>query len=127
MTSNAVPPSVTPPSPYEWPQDLIKPITAITKDSRAQITSTAHGFTSVDVGQTFLMIKQVLGMLQINGQNCLIQEIVDANNFTVNINSTNYYTYVSGGVAIVDSGEPPVETQGFQTFNTPFQNIAKTL
>jgi hypothetical protein len=127
MASNAVPPSVTPPSPFEWPQNLIKPITGITKDSIAKITSVAHDFTSADVGQTFLMIKQVKGMLQINGQNCLIQQIIDANNFTVNINTTEYSAYVSGGVAIVDSGEPPVETMGFQTFNTPFQNIATTL
>ena len=127
MASNAVPPSVTPPSPDEWPQDLIKPITGITKDSQAKITSIAHGFTAADVGVTFLMIKQVHGMIQINGINCLIESIVDADNITVNINTTNYFAYTSGGVIIVDSGEPPSQTQGFQTFNTPFQNIATTL
>lgn len=127
MTSNAVPPSVTPPSPNEWPQDLIKPVTGISKDSQAKVTSVAHGFTSADVGVTFVMLKQVKGMIQINGINALIQSIVDADHFTININSTNFYPYSSAGVVIVDSGEPPSETQGFQTFNTPFQNIATTL
>lgn len=124
MSSNAVPPSVTPPSPYEWPQDLIKVISGITKDSLATVTSTAHGFTSASNGMTFVMFKQVVGMIQINGMNALIQQVIDANTFTVNINTTNFSNYVSDGVLIVDSGLPPVEQQGFQYFNTPFQNIA---
>lgn len=123
MASNAVPPSVTPPSPYEWPQNLILPITGITNDNQAKVTSVAHGFTQADVGVTFIMFKQVIGMLPINGQNALIQSIVDANNFTVNITTTAYPVYRSGGVIIIDSGEPPSQTVGFQTFNTPFQNI----
>ena len=127
MSSNAVPPSVTPPSPNEWPQNLVKTITGISNGSQATVTSASHGFTSSDVGVTFLGFKQVLGMNQINGLNALIQSVVDSNNFTVNINTTNFYTYTSGGVAIVDSGQPPVETSGFQTFNTPFQNIANVL
>lgn len=127
MTSNAVPPSVTPPSPFEWPQDLIKPITGITRDHEAKVTSVGHGFTSADEGVTFLMFKQVQGMLQINGINCLIQQVIDTDNFTVNINSTNFYNYTNSGVAIVDSGQPPSQQVGFQIFNTPFQNIANTL
>jgi hypothetical protein len=127
MTSNAVPPSVTPPSPNEWPQDLVKPVTGITNDSQAKVTSIAHGFTSLDQGVTFICFKQVQGMLQINGLDCLIQKVIDADHFTVNINSTNFHTYMSGGVIIVDSGLPPIEQQGFQVFNTPFQNIATTL
>jgi hypothetical protein len=124
VTSNAVPPSVTPPSPDEWPQDLIKTITGITNNNRAVITVTDHGFISEDEGQTFLMFKQVQGMIQINGMNALIEEIIDDDSFSVNINSTSFYPYSSSGVAIVDSGLPPVQTSGFQTFNTPFQNIA---
>lgn len=124
MTSNAVAPAVTAPSPDEWPQDLIKTITAITRASQAQITSASHAFTSADEGQTFLMFKQVKGMIQINGMNALIQDVIDTDNFTVNINSTNFFNYSSAGVAIVDSGQPVTETSGFQTFNTPFQNIA---
>lgn len=127
MTSNAVPPSVTPPSPDEWPQDYVKTVTSITRDSRATVTCVGHGFTSLDQGVTFLMFKQVQGMLQINGIDCLIQEVIDSDNFTVNINSTNFHDYMSGGVVIVDSSLPPSQTIGFQTFNRPFQNIATTL
>lgn len=124
MSSNAVPLSVTPPSPDEWPQDLIKTITGITKDSVATVTSTAHGFTGDDVGVTFICFKQVEGMTQINGLNALIQSVVDVDHFTVNINTTNFYTYASNGVVIVDTGLPPTQTAGFQTFNRPFQNVA---
>ena len=123
MTSNAVPPSVTPPSPNEWPS-TIKPITGITKASQAKITCPTHGFTSSDVGVTSVMLLQVKGMLPINGVAGLIQSIVDVNNFTVNINTNFFPIYRSGGVISILTGEPPVETVGFQTFNTPFQNIA---
>lgn len=124
MTSNAVPPSVTPPSPYEWPQGLIKPITGITNDSEATVTCTAHGFTSADVNQTTVMFLQVVGMLPINGVPGVVQQVVDVNNFKVNVNTTNFPIYRSAGVISILTGEPPVQQQGFQFFNTPFQNIA---
>lgn len=124
MTSNAVPPSVTPPSPNEWPQDLIKVLTGITNDSMALITCPSHGFTTTDQQTTSVMFLQVVGMLPINGMPGVIQEIVNANQFTVNINTTNFPIYRSAGVISVLTGQPPVEKQGFQYFNTPFQNIA---
>jgi hypothetical protein len=125
MASNAVPPSVTPPSPFEWPE-TIKAITNVTTDSQAKVTCPTHGFGSEDVGQTFVMFLQVKGMLPINGLSGLIQSIVDANNFTVDVNTTFFPIYRSGGVISILTGQPPVETVGFQTFNTPFQNIATT-
>lgn len=124
MTSNAIPPSVTYPSPNEWPQDLIKSISNITRDSHAKITSTGHGFTSASENITFVSFKQVKGMIQINGLDALIIQILDADNFLVNIDSTNFFNYVSNGIVIVDSGLPPTQQSSFQTFNTPFQNIA---
>ena len=125
MTSNAVPPSVTPPSPNEWPQTVF-PITGITNDSQATVTCAAYPFTSQDQGQTFLTFKQVQGMLPINGITALIQQVIDSSHFTVNVNTTNFPIYRGGGVICIDSGQPPVETVGFQTFNTPFQNTATT-
>ncbi len=127
MTSNAVPPAVTYPSPYEWPQDLVKDISNIIRDAVTTVTCTDHGFTSLDEGVTFICFKQVKGMLQINGLNALIQTVIDADNFTVNIDSLNFYQYRGAGVIIVDSGQPPIQRRGFQVFNTPFQNIAQTL
>ena len=65
-------------------------------------------------------------MLPINGQPGLIQQIVDMDNFTVNINTTFDPPYGGGGVISIVTGQPPVEQAGFQYFNTPFQNIATT-
>lgn len=118
-----IPPSVTYPSPNEWPNTL-RTITGITQAAQAQITSPSHGFTSQDVDLTTVDFLQVRGMIQINGLPGVIQQIIDANNFIVNINTTQFFPYSSGGVASVVTGIPPIETQGFQTGNTPFQNIA---
>lgn len=125
MSSNAVPPSVTPPSPYEWPQ-TIKKITNISSGSVAVVTCPTHGFTSEDQGQTSVMFLHVVGMLPINGTPGIIQQVIDVDNFTVNVDTTNFPIYRSGGVISILTGQPAVETVGFQTFNTPFQNIATT-
>lgn len=119
----ANPPSVTYPSPNEWPA-TIRIISGITKAAQAQITSTAHGFTSADVNITSVDFLHVNGMIQINGLPGLILSIVDVNNFIVNINTSAFSAYTSGGYANILTGIPPIETVGQQTFNTPFQNIA---
>ena len=119
----SVPPSVTPPSPDEWPNTL-RSLTGIAKGSVTTITCPSHGFTSDDEGVTSVMFKQVQGMVQINGLNAVVQEVVDASTFTVNINSTNFFSYSSDGVIVIDTGVPAIETEGSQTFNTPFQNTA---
>jgi len=121
--SNPIPPSVTPPSPNEWPQ-TIKSISGVTRNNIAEVTCTTHGFTSEDEGVTFVLFKQVQGMLPINGLSALIQKVIDVDHFTVNIDSTNFPNYTSGGVISILTGQPPSEQQGFQIFNRPFQNIA---
>lgn len=98
-------------------------ITGITRDSQAVVTIVDHGFDSTDEGVTFGTFKQVQGMIQINGVTALIQSVIDTDTFSVNVNSTNFFTYSSGGVFIVDTGLPPIQQQGFQYFNRPFQNI----
>ncbi len=115
-------PSVTFPSPNEWPQDQIKTITGISNARRARITSTAHGFNGDDVDLTSLTFKQVEGMIQINGITQKITSIIDADNFEVAIDSTYFYPYSSGGVAVTDTGIPPIQQAGSQFFNTPWQN-----
>lgn len=121
--SNAIPPSVTPPSPNEWPQ-TIKPISGITNASVAEVTCTSHGFTNEDESITSILFKQVVGMLPINGLTGVIQQVLDDDHFTVNINTTGFPIYRGDGVISIVTGQPPIETVGFQTFNTPFQNIA---
>jgi hypothetical protein len=117
----SVPPSVVYPSPNEWPQ-TIYPITGITNDSQALITCTDYSFTSDDQGVTSVMFKQVQGMLPINGVVGLIQNVIDSEHFTVNINTTFMPIYRGGGVISILTGQPPLEQAGFQYFNTPFQN-----
>jgi hypothetical protein len=61
-------------------------------------------------------------MSQINTLRGVIQSVIDANNFTVNINSSAFSAYVSGGQANVITGIPPYTINGFQVFNTPQRN-----
>lgn len=71
-----------------------KTITAITKAASAVVTSSAHGLT---VGQV-VVFASIVGMTELNGVAGLITA-QDTNTFTVNIDSTGYTTYVSGGTA----------------------------
>jgi hypothetical protein len=121
--SNAIPPSVTYPSPNEWPE-TIKSISGITNASVAEVTCTDHTFTTQDESVTTVLFKQVSGMLPINGLPGLIQQVIDDDHFTVNIDTTGFPVYRGGGVISIVTGQPPIETVGFQTFNTPFHNIA---
>jgi Ubiquitin-activating enzyme E1 FCCH domain len=67
-------------------------ITAITNATNAQVTSTNHGLVTGNV----VTITGVVGMTQVNGLNFTIT-FVDANNFLLNVDSTGYGVYVSGG------------------------------
>lgn len=74
--------------------DVTKPITAISKSSQAVIDfGTTHSF----VGGMSVHISGVSGMTQINNQRALIVT-TGANSITVDINSSAYSTYTSGGV-----------------------------
>lgn len=121
MSSNAIPPSVTFPSPNEWPETVFA-ISHITNASQATITCSTYTFTSADIEITSVLFKQVNGMLPINGLPGLIQSVLSSTQFTVNIDTTNFPTYTSGGVICILTGEPPSETEGFQIMNTPFKN-----
>lgn len=125
MTSNAVPPSVTPPSPNEW-LGTVYPITGITNDSVAKVTCSAYSFTSADENVTSITFKQVVGMIPINGITCRIRQVINSTQFLVDVDTTNFPIYRSGGVICIDTGQPPVQQQGFQYFNTPWQNVATT-
>lgn len=100
-------------------------ITGISKAANASITAT-HAFTSADIGVTTVTIHNVVGMNQINTLSGLIQSVTSTTSFTVNINSTNFSTYGSGGIANIISGVPPSTTTGFQIYNTPLLNVGFT-
>lgn len=96
-------------------------ITGISKAANASITAT-HAFTSADIGVTTVGFHGVVGMNQINTLTGVIQSVSSTTSFTVNINSTNFSTYTSGGIANVITGAPPSTTTGFQIYNTPLYN-----
>lgn len=68
-------------------------ITAVTKANPAVVTETAHGRASGDV----VKISAVVGMTELNG-NMYAINVLTANTYAlINIDSTNYGTYTSGG------------------------------
>ncbi len=75
--------------------DVSKTITAITKASPGQVTtSTAHGFTNGQV----IYISGVAGMTEVNGLTFTITS-TGSNTFTIGVNTSGYTTYTSGGTA----------------------------
>ena len=100
-------------------------ITGISKAANASITAT-HAFTSADIGVTTVTFHGIVGMTQMNTLSGVIQSVSSTTSFTVNINSTNFSTYTSGGIANVITGAPPTTTTGFQTYNTPLYNTSFT-
>lgn len=98
-------------------------ITGISKAANASITAT-HAFTAADIGVTTVGFHSVVGMNQINTLTGVIQSVTSTTSFTVNINSTAFSTYTSGGIANVITGAPPSTTTGFQIYNTPLYNTS---
>lgn len=100
-------------------------VTAISKAANASITAT-HAFTSADIGVTVVTFHGVVGMTQMNGLSGVITGVTATTSFTVNINSTGFTTYTSGGIANVITGTPPTTTSGSQVYNTPLLNVGFT-
>ena len=77
-----------------------KTITGVTKASPGVITSNSHGYLTGDE----ITISGIVGMTELNGKTFLVVKI-DANTFSltdkdgVAINTTNFTTYSSGGIA----------------------------
>jgi hypothetical protein len=69
-------------------------VTAVTRANPGSVQSTAHGFTTGDEIAFF----GVGGMVELNGNGYTIT-VVDANNFTIGVNSTSFTTYTTGGAA----------------------------
>lgn len=104
---------VTYPSPDEWPVTY-REITGITRALQAVVTAPDHGFTSSDIPETVVDFTQVKGMQQINGQFAPLVEVIDTDTFVVNINTTNYHAYTTGGFVNIISGNAPYD---------PLQNL----
>lgn len=72
-----------------------KNITGITKASTAVVTSTSHGFSNGNI----LWLDEVVGMTEVNDQFFTIANVTTNTYELVGIDSTNFTTYVSGGIA----------------------------
>ncbi len=83
-------------------------ITAITKEITPQITAANHGYVIGDK----IFYSGIVGMDEMNGRIGIVTTLVDANNYRININTTNYTTFVSstGTVAPSPPVIPPVST-----------------
>ena len=84
--------------PFNLTYQATKTITAITNATNAQITVAAHGYVAGDT----VRILAVVGMTGINNYTVGVVSVVDANNFTVSLNTTDttiFAAYSSAGTA----------------------------
>jgi len=72
-------------------------ITGISQAANASVTAT-HSFTSADIGVTTVTFHGVPGMTQINTLRGIVQSVTSTTSFTVNINSSSFSAYNSGGL-----------------------------
>lgn len=70
-------------------------VTAVTKAAAAQVTAANHGCSVGDVVQ---MDTITTGMVLLQLFPVTVQSVVDANNFTINVNTTGYPTWTSGNL-----------------------------
>jgi uncharacterized protein (TIGR02217 family) len=94
---------------------ITKNITAITKAASAVVTvGAAHGFVTGD----FVYISGVLGMTQINGR-ALEVTATGATTITVDVDSTDFSTYTSGGTAVKYDVQPSDDLTWSGEFDVP--------
>ncbi len=72
-----------------------KAITGITAANPGVVTATAHGFSSTDI----VSLSGIVGMTQLNGTTVTVT-VIDANSFSIGVDTTTYTAYSSGGVAM---------------------------
>ncbi len=100
---------VTYPSPDEWPV-TVHAITAITRSGQPTITSDDHGIT-ISAGQPVPVVDftQVKGMFQINGKSAYVLSVIDDNNFTIALDTSQFAPYTSGGFVNVIVSPSPID------------------
>lgn len=109
MVNPNVAPAVVYPSPNEWPITYIG-ITGITNSLQATITAPSHGITLSPTASTpGVDFTQVKGMFQINGKFAYVTRVIDVNNFVVNLDTSMFYSYKSGGFANLIAGSSPID------------------
>lgn len=81
--------------PFPLTFQATKTITAVTQAANAQVTAAGHGYSAGDR----VKIAGIVGMTQLNDWTATIISIVDANNFTIDIDTTTFTAYSSAGTA----------------------------
>lgn len=99
-------------------------ITGISQAANASVTAT-HSFTSADIGVTVVTFHGNRGMTQINTLSGVIQSVTSTTSFTVNINTTNFSAWSSGGTprANVITGAPANTNYGNVSLPTAEANL----
>jgi len=134
ISSNGVTPLMTA-AGSEFPASNLT-VTGISQAAQAVITAT-NSFTSNDYGVTVVTFHNVVGMTQINTLSGVVQSATGSN-FVVNINTSSFTAYSSGGIAniitgipalqggLISSGNapgfPPAQTNTSQILNAPLYN-----
>jgi len=99
---------VTYPSPNEWPV-TVHAITAITRTTQPKVTAPGHGITTSSSQSTPQVdFSQVKGMTQINGKFAYVVNVIDVNNFTIALDTSQFSAYTSGGFVNVLVGPAPI-------------------
>lgn len=78
-------------------------VTAITNAVEAQVTAAYHDY---DVGDP-VYFSGITGMVEINDRFLAVTEVVDANNFKVDFDSTDAGVFTGSGGGTARSGAPP--------------------
>lgn len=81
------------PFPLTW--QAAKTITGVTSATTAQVTAVAHGYS---VGDR-VKISGISGMTELNGWTAAVLTVPTANTFTIDVNTTSFSAYTSGGNA----------------------------
>jgi len=90
---------------YRSSPTVKRAISAMTKANPGKVTAAAHGFVTGDK----LFLSKLKGMAQADNRAYTIT-VLDADNFTLGVDTTTYDAYVSGGTA--DNGKP-VDLTGY--------------
>lgn len=114
ISSNGVTPYQTADSALYTASNLT--ITGISAAANASITAT-HAMTAADVGVTVVSFHGIVGMTQMNTLSGVVQSVTSTTSFTVNINSSAFTAYSSGGIANIVTGKPALQGGALSSAN----------
>lgn len=85
----------------------LKTISGITLGTTTTININNHGLVVDD----YIWFNEIVGTTQLNGQTAQVATVVNADNITINVNSSSYTLYTSGGIAQYLTSSAPSPTK----------------